>query len=57
MKTHKLDDLKAMADLDKGGCLLSLKYFAKQLKAAWEETDKLILPEIQKPSRVLFFAI
>jgi len=46
-----------MADLDKGGCLLSLKYFAKQLKAAWEETDKLILPEIQKPSRVLFCAM
>ncbi|KKS47250.1 hypothetical protein A3J20_07245 [Candidatus Gottesmanbacteria bacterium RIFCSPLOWO2_02_FULL_42_29] len=57
MKTYKLDDLKAMAALDKSGCLLSLKYFSKQLKAAWGQANQLILPEMPLPSRVLFCAM
>ncbi|OGG21832.1 hypothetical protein A3D03_04910 [Candidatus Gottesmanbacteria bacterium RIFCSPHIGHO2_02_FULL_40_13] len=55
--TNRLDDLKAMADLDKSGCLLSLKYFVKQLKTAWRQADQLILPKIPLPARVLFCAM
>ncbi|MDD5043826.1 MAG: SIS domain-containing protein [Patescibacteria group bacterium] len=44
----KLDDLKQIQKLDGGGVLESIASLDKQIRQAWEETQKLILPEEYK---------